>query len=85
MLNPEILDLALHESARAKGEGFPRAGQAAGVAGVRHGRVAHPPVSWKVIGKKINKKEKMLGLCSAISATARREIIEGRGHKLEQT
>src|SRR5688572_20099501 len=36
----------------------PRAGQAAGVAGVRHGRVAHPPESWKEIYKKINKKEK---------------------------
>jgi large subunit ribosomal protein L4e len=74
--------LGIARIARAKGEGFPRAGQAAGVAGVRHGRVAHPPVSGKVIGKKINKKEKILGLCSAIAATAQREIIEGRGHKL---
>jgi large subunit ribosomal protein L4e len=74
--------LGIARIARAKGEGFPRAGQAAGVAGVRHGRVAHPPVSWKIIRKKINKKEKILGLCSAIAATARREIIERRGHKL---
>jgi large subunit ribosomal protein L4e len=74
--------LGIARIARARGEGFPRAGQAAGVAGVRHGRVAHPPVSWKAIGKKINKKEKILGFCSAIAATANREIIERRGHKL---
>jgi len=44
--------LGIARLARAKGEGFPRAGQAAGVAGVRHGRLAHPPVSWKNIYKK---------------------------------
>src|SRR6478672_9244608 len=69
--------------ARARGEGFPRAGQAAGVAGVRHGRVAHPPESWKNIYKKINKKENRLGLCSAIAATARKELVVKRGHKVE--
>jgi large subunit ribosomal protein L4e len=39
--------LGMARIARARGDGFPRAGQAAGVAGVRHGRVAHPPESWK--------------------------------------
>jgi large subunit ribosomal protein L4e len=74
--------LGIARLARARGEGFPRAGQAAGVAGVRHGRVAHPPESWKQIYKKINHKEKQLGLCSAIAATARRDLVESRGHKL---
>ncbi len=74
--------LGIARLARARGEGFPRAGQAAGVAGVRHGRVAHPPESWKNIYKKINHKEKQLGLCSAIAATARRDLVEGRGHKI---
>jgi large subunit ribosomal protein L4e len=74
--------LGIARLARARGEGFPRAGQAAGVAGVRHGRVAHPPESWKHVYKKINHKEKQLGLCSAIAATARRDLVEGRGHKL---
>ncbi|MGB8153657.1 MAG: 50S ribosomal protein L4, partial [Nitrososphaeraceae archaeon] len=73
--------LGIARIARARGEGFPRAGQAAGVAGVRHGRVAHPPVSWKIIAKKVNKKEKMLGFCSAIAATANKEIINRRGHR----
>src|SRR6188472_3472830 len=62
--------LGIARIARARGEGFSRAGQAAGVAGVRKGRLAHPPVSWKIIAKKVNKKEKMLGFCSAIAATA---------------
>jgi large subunit ribosomal protein L4e len=74
--------LGIARLARARGEGFPRAGQAAGVAGVRHGRGAHPPESWKIIYKKINRKEKQLGLCSAIAATARKELVQLRGHKI---
>jgi large subunit ribosomal protein L4e len=74
--------LGIARLARARGEGFPRAGQAAGVAGVRHGRVAHPPESWKDIYKKINRKEKQLGLCSAIAVTAKKEMVQRRGHKI---
>src|SRR5881409_2413711 len=74
--------LGMARIARARGEGFPRAGQAAGVAGVRHGRVAHPPVSWKNNHKKINKKEKHLGFCSAIAATSKKDIVEKRGHNV---
>ena len=75
--------LGIARIARARGEGFPRAGQAAGVASVRHGRLAHPPVSWKNIYKKINKKEKLLALCSAIAATTNSELIKRRGHKIK--
>src|SRR5215510_2203563 len=74
--------LGMARISRARGEGFPRAGQAAGVASVRHGRAAHPPVSWRVLSKKINKKEKILAFCSAIAATAKREVIQERGHKI---
>lgn len=77
--------LGIARLARAKGEGFPRAGQAAGVAGVRHGRLAHPPVSWKKIYKKVNKKEKLLALCSAIAATANADLIRKRGHLLNNS
>jgi large subunit ribosomal protein L4e len=75
--------LGIARLARAKGEGFPRAGQAAGVAGVRHGRLAHPPVAWKNIYKKVNKKEKLLALCSAIAATTNSDLIRKRGHLLK--
>lgn len=74
--------LGIARLARARGEGFPRAGQAAEVAGVRHGRVAHPPESWKIIYKKINQKERQLGLCSAIAATASKELVQRRGHRM---
>jgi large subunit ribosomal protein L4e len=75
--------LGIARLARIRGQGFSRAGQAAGVAGVRAGRVAHPPESWKVIRKKINKKERRLGLFSAIAATAQKDLIIGRGHRVE--
>ena len=75
--------LGIARLARAKGEGFSRAGQAAGVAGVRKGRLAHPPESWKIIYKKINKKEKLLALYSAISSTAIEELARERGHVID--
>lgn len=75
--------LGIARLARAKGEGFSRAGQAAGVGGVRKGRLTHPPESWKVTYKKINKKEKMIALYSAISSTSRSDLAKNRGHIID--
>ncbi len=75
--------LGIARLARAKGEGFSRAGQAAGVAGVRKGRLAHPPESWKIIYKKINKKEKMIALYSSISSTTIGDLAKKRGHTID--
>ena len=69
--------------ARAQGGGGGRQGQGAEVASTRGGRQAHPPIVEKVIYKKLNKKEKKLALCSAIAATASKELVESRGHKVE--
>ena len=69
--------------AKIKGGGGGRAGQAGEVASTRGGRQAHPPKANKVIYKKLNKKENKLALCSAIAATASKELIERRGHKVE--
>jgi large subunit ribosomal protein L4e len=69
--------------ARIRGGG-PRRGQAAGVAMVRGGRQAHPPLSQKVIYKKLNKKENRLALCSAIAATASKQIVASRGHIVDK-
>jgi large subunit ribosomal protein L4e len=69
--------------ARIRGGG-PRRGEAAGVAMVRGGRQAHPPTSEKVIYKKLNKKEKQFALCSAIAATASKELVASRGHVVEK-
>jgi large subunit ribosomal protein L4e len=60
--------LGIARLARARGEGFPR--------------VAHPPESWKITYKKINYKEKKLGLCSAIAATSQKDLVQRRGHKI---
>ncbi len=68
--------------AKMRGGGGGRQGQAGGVASVRGGRQAHPPKVQKVIHKKINKKENRLALCSAIAATASRDLVEARGHRV---
>ena len=69
--------------ARAQGGGGGRQGQGAEVASTRGGRQAHPPKANKVIYKKLNKKENKLALCSAIAATASKDLVEKRGHKVE--
>ncbi len=69
--------------ARIRGGGS-RRGQGAGVAMVRGGRQAHPPIVAKVIYKKLNKKENKLALCSAIAATASKETVASRGHVVDK-
>ena len=69
--------------AKMRGGGGGRAGQAGGVASVRGGRQAHPPSVYKSIRKKINRKENRLALCSAIAATASRDLVESRGHRVD--
>jgi large subunit ribosomal protein L4e len=66
--------------ARVKGERHPRAGQAAGVASVVHGRIAHPPRAEKRIHKLLNRKERWLATASAIAATADPMWVARRGH-----
>ena len=69
--------------ARMRGGGGGRQGQAGEVASIRGGRQAHPPNVNKVIYKKLNKKENKLALCSAIAATASKEQVQSRGHKVD--
>ncbi len=47
------------------------------------GRRAHPPKVEKIWSQKINKKEEKLALRSAIAATANKEIVKARGHKID--
>ena len=44
------------------------------------GRRAHPPKSEKIWSKKINERERLKAIRSAISATMLKEIVENRGH-----
>ncbi len=48
------------------------------------GRVAHPPETRKIIVKKINKKERLFAIRSALSACAVNEIVNKRGHKYSE-
>ncbi|MBC7109763.1 MAG: 50S ribosomal protein L4 [Archaeoglobi archaeon] len=45
------------------------------------GRRAHPPKPEKKFERKINKKERILALKSAIAATANEEYVRNRGHR----
>lgn len=65
-------------------KGSPLYGRAAFAPGTVKGRKAHPPKPEKVIAKKINKKERIKAIISAIAATARRELVEKRGHKISK-
>lgn len=47
------------------------------------GRRAHPPKTEKIWEQKINNKEMLLGLKSAVAATGNRELIKARGHRID--
>ncbi|MFP4001151.1 MAG: 50S ribosomal protein L4 [Thermoplasmata archaeon] len=49
----------------------------------RGGRKAHPPKPEKDLGKKINRQAKAKARRSALAAMTRREIVEERGHKID--
>jgi large subunit ribosomal protein L4e len=59
------------------------AGRAAFAPSTVGGRQPHPPRSEKKIVKRIPKKEAQLALRSAIAATASKEAIASRGHRIE--
>ena len=67
---------------RVKGERSRRSGQAAGVASVVGGRIAHPPKAEKSIYQKINRKERRGALDAAIAFTGHAEAVAGRGHRV---
>jgi len=48
------------------------------------GRRAHPPKSWKIWKKKVNKKENRKAIRSAMAATLSKEIVKSRGHQLPE-
>ncbi len=58
-------------------------GRAAFAPSTVKGRQPHPPRAEKKILKSIPKKEAKLALFSAIAATAQKETVASRGHKIE--
>ena len=58
-------------------------GRGAFAPGTVSGRQGHPPLSEKIIVKRISKKEKKLALFSAIAATGSKKAVAARGHNVE--
>ena len=48
------------------------------------GRASHGPVAEKIWGRKVNRKEAIAALKSAIAATASSEMVRERGHKVPE-
>lgn len=68
---------------RVKGSRHPAASKAAFVPHVAGGRRAHPPRTARIIHEKINKKERKLAIRSALAATINQELVQSRGHQIE--
>jgi large subunit ribosomal protein L4e len=49
------------------------------------GRRAHPPTSKRIWKEKINKKERQFAKKSALAATAHKELVIKRGHKIKES
>ncbi|MGD0804069.1 MAG: 50S ribosomal protein L4 [Candidatus Bathyarchaeia archaeon] len=47
------------------------------------GHLSTPPMSEKITVKRINKKERRLAIRSGIAATANKDVVAARGHKIE--
>jgi large subunit ribosomal protein L4e len=75
---------ALARVPRVRGERHPRAGTAAFAPNVVKGRVTHPPSIEKNLAKKINRKERLAALFSAVAATASRDLVRKRGHAVDE-
>lgn len=73
---------AMSRIPRVKGERYPRGGLAGLVGSTVKGRLTWPPTSAKRTVKRINKKELRLAMLSAVAATASKELVKARGHKI---
>jgi len=69
---------------RVKGDRFPRAGQAAFAPMTVKGRLTHAPSSQRRLAKRINAKERLLALWSAVAATASKDLVASRGHEVKK-
>ncbi len=68
---------------RVKGSRSPAAGKAAFNPHTVGGRRAHPPRVEKVLIERINKKERLFAIRSAIAATKNKSLVASRGHLIE--
>jgi large subunit ribosomal protein L4e len=69
---------------RVKGERHREAGSGAFAPMTVGGRLAHPPSPQKRISKKVNRKEKLVALKSALAAAGMKDLVQERGHVITQ-
>jgi large subunit ribosomal protein L4e len=69
---------------RVKGDRYPRASQAAFAPSTVKGRMTHSPSAQRRMTKRINAKERLLALWSAIAATGSKNLVASRGHRVEK-
>jgi len=69
---------------RVKGDRFPRASQGAFAPMTVKGRLTHAPTPERRLAKRINTKERLLALWSAIAATSSIDLVASRGHKVKK-
>lgn len=69
---------------RVKGDRFPKASQGAFAPMTVKGRLTHAPSPQRTLVKRINAKERLLALWSAIAATASTDLIASRGHEVKK-
>ncbi len=75
---------ALARVPRVKGERYARSGQAAFAPSTVKGRAVFPPTPEKIFRKKINRKERLSAIGSAIAATANKDYVSRRGHVFDE-
>jgi len=69
---------------RVKGDRSPKASQAAFAPMTVKGRLTHAPTPQRRLAKRINAKERLLALWSAVAATASSDLIASRGHEVKK-
>jgi large subunit ribosomal protein L4e len=69
---------------RVKGDRFPKAGQGAFAPMTVKGRLTHAPSPQRRLAKRINAKERLLALWSAVAATASSDLVASRGHEVKK-
>lgn len=69
---------------RVKGDRFPKASQGAFAPMTVKGRLTHAPSAQRRLAKRVNTKERLLALYSAVAATASSDLVSSRGHRVKK-
>ena len=69
---------------RVKVDRFPKASQGAFAPMTVKGRLTNPPSPQRRLAKRINAKERLLALWSAVAATASSDLVASRGHEVKK-